>query len=309
MAEKTRAELESVFETDDIPTETNFSEFIESCANRKDDYKESATDPTVTNDANSGYKKFDIILNTVKNIFYFCVSNTVGSAVWKGFMNIVSSPTNGNLVSMDANGNSVNSSISKDNVVTSSSNLTTDEIILGASADKTIKKSGKTFEDVPTNSVIKITTSQWLYNVSGQSSDWLKSVSNNTNQNVSSPTDNLFYNLMSISLSAGTWEIEFFVCGQFNSDANSVYVIFFVGLATTPEGTPASDFSCVAGNTLGANSVYNPIFQRKIIVTLGSTTEYYMVMKSQKISGTGNIVYLASRGDYAPAKIMARRLY
>jgi len=72
-------------------------------------------------------------------------------------------PADGYILQSDENGQAESSGVATANLVTASANLADNEIILGAGANKTIKKSGITTENTPTGSTSKITTSKYFY--------------------------------------------------------------------------------------------------------------------------------------------------
>jgi hypothetical protein len=89
--ERTRAALKAFFESLDTPTESEYSDLIQSFVTRLDDYKDKAGVPVVGDDDTQGYKIFDFIRDTTNGDFYMCFDNSTGAAVWKNISSASSS--------------------------------------------------------------------------------------------------------------------------------------------------------------------------------------------------------------------------
>lgn len=73
MAEKTRVQLKSFFETGDTPSELEFQDLIDSCPNYKDDNDRYGRDIAITSFAGGGQANAYILTNAI-NVVTVCVN-------------------------------------------------------------------------------------------------------------------------------------------------------------------------------------------------------------------------------------------
>lgn len=124
---------------------------------------------------------------------------------------------------------------------------------------------------------------------------WTVKATHNSNTTQSSPTANTWYNVTSISLPIGAWDVDY-KCAAY-AIRNSTAIEQFVTLSTANNSESDNELTCwilnqgASSTTLG---VLNGLFTQKQI-SVAAKTSYYLNMRTTQSSVTS----IAVRGDVA----------
>ena len=129
---------------------------------------------------------------------------------------------------------------------------------------------------------------------------WTVSVTDTSNASQATPTQNVFYNLGSVSIDVpiGSWIVRYDICSRTAATSNTV-VDMYITLSTANNSESDSEFS-VWINIDNADACYIPASKGKLL-TLTTKDTYYLIVSTTRTTGSA----LVWRGDIIPTKIIA----